>query len=104
MRKGSLSTRGLQKSRTADFEERFIRWGRMIGDDCGLEVARVCSTSTAAGLCWFLASQAEIYSQSPGMDTERFGLATSSRAFSIRRRRVRFRAFAGPDSDTSTER
>ena len=38
----------------------------MIGDDCGLGVAKVCSTSTAAGLCGFLVSQAEIYSSIAG--------------------------------------
>ena len=74
----------------------------MTWDDCGLKVAKVCSTLTAAGLCGFLASRAEIYPQSPGMDTGRFGSATSTKAFSIRRQRVPFSAFLGPDSDTVT--
>ena len=73
----------------------------MTGDDCGLEVAKVCSTSTTAGLCGFLASQAEIHPQSPGMGTGRFGSATSTRASSIRHQRVPFSAFLGRNSDTS---
>ena len=43
-------------------------------------------------------------SPSPGMDTERFGSATSTRAFSIRRQRVSSSAFLGPDSDTNKGR
>ena len=33
----------------------------MIGDDCGLGLAKGCSTSTAAGLCAFLVFQAETH-------------------------------------------
>ena len=76
----------------------------MTWDDCGLKVAKVCSTSTAAGLCGFLASQAEIHSQSPGMGTGRFGSATTTTASSIGRQRAPFSAFLGRDSDTVTRR
>src|SRR5208337_4254069 len=84
------------------YEIRCIGWGRMIGDDCGLAIAKVCSTLIAAGLCRSLVSQAELYSVSPGMDAGMFGSATSSKAFSIRRQRVRFSLSLGPDSDTTT--
>ena len=56
----------------------------------GWQSAKVSSTLTEAGLCRFLASQAEIYSQSPGMNTGRFGSATLTKAFFTRRRRVWF--------------
>src|SRR5208283_1363065 len=92
------------KSQTADFGTRSIRSGRMTWHDCGLKVAKVCSTLTGAGLCGFLASQAEIHPQSPGMGTGRFGSATSTTASSIRRQRVPFSAFLGRDSDTVTRR
>ena len=76
----------------------------MIGDGCGPAVAKVCSTSTAVALCGFLVSQAEISPALPGMDTERFGSATSTKVFSIRRQRVSFSAFLGTDSDTNKGR
>src|SRR5271165_5698147 len=104
MRESWSSTRRRQKSRTAEFAEQFVRWDRMIGDDCGLEVPKVSSTLTAAGLCRFLASQVEIYSRSPGMDTGRFGSAMLTKAFFTRRRRLWFSGFPGSDSGTSTER
>ena len=80
------------------------RLGRMIGDDCGLGGSEGVFYFDGGRFVLVPGVPAEIYSQSPGMGTGRFGSATSTRAFSIRRRRVQFSAFLGPDSDTSMRR
>ena len=67
----------------------------MIGDGCGPGAARVFSTSTAARFVQVPGLPGGNISPLPGMDTERFGSATSTKAFSIRRQRVSFSAFLG---------